>query len=445
MSAPLHRRTVLRGAGAVLALPFLDAMLPGRGLVTRTAAAAARNAMLADAPARMMFVFVPNGVEPTAWPGSALEALAPHAGHFSLMRGLSHRNAAALGDGPGDHARSAACFLTGVHPKKTSGGDITAGVSVDQVAARRLSGRTRLDSLELGGEPTMRAGDCDSGYSCAYSANISWRGPHTPSGKDHEPRRAFERLFADGPAGEQADARARRLALRRSILDALGGQASALRDELGTDDRRKLDEYLEGVRALERRVEASERTRGPADAGDAALDRDPKDYAERLDLLADLAVTALAQDRTRIVTLMLANEGSNRPYKDIGVSEGHHEVSHHGNDPGKSAKFAAINRWQAERFARLLARLRARQEAGGTLLGRTAVLYGGAIGDGNRHNHDDLPVILAGGGDLGVRHQSVRESPAGTPLCNLVLSMLDLVGAPADRFGDSAGRLALRS
>jgi hypothetical protein len=156
-------------------------------------------------------------------------------------------------------------------------------------------------------------------------------------------------------------------------------------------------------------------------------------------------VTALAQDRTRIVTLMLANEGSNRPYKDIGVSEGHHEVSHHGNDPGKSAKFAAINRWQAERFARLLARLRAREEAGGTLLGRTVVLFGGAIGDGNRHNHDDLPVIMAGGGDLGVAHAGERASPAGTPLCNLFVGMLDLVGVPVDRFGDSTGRLDLRS
>lgn len=443
MNRPLDRRTVLRGAGAALALPFLDAMLPGRGLMTRTAAAAARTAMLADAPARMMFVFVPNGVEPTAWPGSALEALAPHQGHFTLMRGLCHRNAAALGDGPGDHARSAACFLTGVHPKKTSGGDITAGVSVDQLAARRLGGRTRLDSLELGGEPTMRAGDCDSGYSCAYSANISWRGPHTPNGKEHDPRRAFERLFADGPAGESADARARRIALRRSILDALGGQASDLRGRLGADDGRKLDEYLEGVRALERRVEAMERTDAGAGPEGAALDRDPKDYAERIDLLADIAVTALAQDRTRIITLMLANEGSNRPYKDIGVSDGHHEVSHHGNDPAKSAKFAAINRWQAARFGRLLGRMRAREEAGATLLDRTMVLYGGAIGDGNRHNHDDLPVVLAGGQALGVRLGAEHASPAGTPLCNLFVSMLGTAGAPVDRFGDSTGALNL--
>ena len=446
MSAPLGRRTVLRGAGAALALPFLDAMLPGGGLLTRTAAAAARPAAMAEAPARLLFVFVPNGVEPSAWPGSALEALGPHAGQFTVMRGLCHRNAAALGDGPGDHARSAACFLTGVHPRKTSGGDITAGVSVDQLAARRLAGRTRLESIELGGEPTMRAGDCDSGYSCAYSANISWRGPHTPSGKEHDPRRAFEALFGDGPADEDAAARARRIALRRSILDALGGQARTLSGRLGSDDRRKLDEYLEGVRALERRIESMERTagRGVDAAESAALDRDPKDYAARIDLLAEITALAFAQDRTRVATLMLANEGSNRAYPDVGVTDGHHEVSHHGNDPSKLGKFASINRWQGVRFAALLAALRRRQEAtGGAVLDRTLVLYGGAIGDGNRHNHDDLPVILAGGAGLGVRHAAERSAAPGTPLCNLYLGMLAAAGIPAGRFGDSTGELAL--
>ena len=186
-----------------------------------------------------------------------------------------------------------------------------------------------------------------------------------------------------------------------------------------------------------------ERTDTGAGPEGAALDRDPKDYAERIDLLADIAVTALSQDRTRIVTLMLANEGSNRPYKDIGVNDGHHEVSHHGNDPAKSAKFAAINRWQAARFGRLLERMRAREEAGATLLDRTMVLYGGAIGDGNRHNHDDLPVVLAGGQALGVRLGAEHASPAGTPLCNLFVSMLGTAGAPVDRFGDSTGALNL--
>jgi hypothetical protein len=444
MTTALHRRTVLRGAGAVLALPFLDAMLPGRGLVTRTASAAAARLAAADAaPVRMLFVFIPNGVEPGAWPGCALHALGGRAADVTVMRGLCHRNAEALGDGPGDHARSAACFLTGVHPKKTSGGDITAGVSVDQVAARRLSGRTRLDSIELGGEPTMRAGDCDSGYSCAYSANISWRGPHTPSGKEHDPRRAFELLFRDGPAGEDAAARARRLALRRSILDALRGQAHDLAGRLGTDDRRKLDEYLESVRAIERKVESMERagTAGPGADDERRLAADPTGYAQRIELLGEIAALAFEQDRTRVATLMLANEGSNRAYQDAGVTDGHHEVSHHGNDAAKLAKFTAINRWQGERFARILDALAARRDAEGSVLDRTMVVYGAAITDGNRHNHDDLPVVLAGGRGLGIAHGPERVAPAGTPLCNLYVGMLRRAGVAVDRFGDSTGEL----
>jgi hypothetical protein len=442
MSGTFHRRTVLRGAGAVLALPFLEAMLPGRGLVTRTASAAAARLAAADMPVRMLFVFVPNGVETSSWPGSAMEALGAHAADVTVMRGLCHRNAAALGDGPGDHARSAACFLTGVHPKKTSGGDITAGISVDQLAARRLSGRTRLDSIELGGEPTMRAGDCDSGYSCAYSANISWRGPHTPSGKEHDPRRAFELLFRDGPAGEDAAARARRIALRKSILDAMGAQARSLGAQVGTDDRRKLDEYLEGVRALERRIEAIERSAaaGPV-ADESRYAAEPGDYAARIDLLADIAALAFEQDRTRVATLMLANEGSNRAYPDIDVAEGHHEVSHHGNDPAKSGKFAAINRWQGVRLAKLLDALKRRPEGTGSVLDRTMVLYGAAITDGNRHDHDDLPLILAGGRGLGIRHAPERRAAEGTPLCNLYLGMLRTAGAQADRFGDSTAEM----
>ena len=447
MTTVLHRRTVLRGAGAVLAIPLLDAMLPGRGLVTRTAAAAARAAAADALPVRMLFVFVPNGVEPGAWPGCALHALGDRASDVTVMRGLCHRNAEALGDGPGDHARSAACFLTGVHPRKTSGGDITAGVSVDQLAARRLAGRTRLESIELGGEPTMRAGDCDSGYSCAYSANISWRGPHTPSGKEHDPRRAFELLFRDGPAGEDAQARARRLALRRSILDALGGQARDLSERLGADDRRKLDEYLEGVRAIERKVQAMEQagTSGPGAADAARLAADPKDYAARVDLLAEIAALAFEQDRTRVATLMLANEGSNRAYPDVGVADGHHEVSHHGNEAAKVAKFAAINRWQGDRFGRLLAALAARRDGEHTVLDRTMVVYGAAITDGNRHNHDDLPIVLAGGRALGMTHGAERAAPAGTPLCNLYVGMLRRAGVTVDRFGDSTGELPVAS
>ncbi len=438
----ISRRTVLRAAGAVIALPMLEAMLPGRTLWTRTASAAAR-ATLASPPARLMFVFLPNGVDMPSWPGSAVGALADHAGHFSVMKNLCHRNAEALGDGPGDHARSAACFLTGAHPFKTSGGDISVGISVDQVAASHIAGTTRLDSLELGGEPTMTAGNCDSGYSCAYSANISWRGPHTPNGKEDDPRRVFESLFSTGPEGESPEARERRLTLRRSILDGVAGQASALAARVGVSDRRKLDEYLEGVRALERRMQSMARADRDGQRTQFTAPNAPTDYRERITLLSDMAVLGLQLDQTRIVTLMLANEGSNRAYTDIGVKEGHHDVSHHADDQAKRGKFAAINRWQGERLAHLLTALRGAQENGRSLLDSTTVLYGGAIADGNRHNHDDLPIILAGGSAHGVKHAPLRTAAVGTPLCNLYLSMLRSMQVPAERFGDSTAALAL--
>ena len=447
MTQHLSRRTLLRGAGTALALPLLEAMIPGRSFLSRAAhAAVGALAPLAEPPARMLFVFLPNGVEPTTWATALGSALAPHAGHYSVMRGLCHRNAEAQLDGPGDHARSAACFLTGVHPKKTSGGDITAGVSVDQVAAQALAGRTRFDSLELGGEATMTAGDCDSGYSCAYSANISWRGPHTPSGKEHDPRRLFERLFSVGPVGESTEARERRIALRKSVLDALGPATTSLRERLGTTDRRKIDEYLDGIRDVERRIEAAERfARDPSGAslGVTIPEGDPTTHTQRIDLLADLATLALRTDRTRIVTLMLANEGSNRSYPEIGVAEGHHEVSHYGEDATKRAKFAKINEWHAQRLARLLAALRTTEADGAPLLDRTMLLFGGAIADGNRHNHDDLPIVLGGGGALGITHSGERTAPPGTPLCNLYLSMLDRVGVKTARLGDSTGSLPL--
>jgi len=444
----LSRRTVLRAAGAMIALPFLESMLPGKTLWTPTASAASR-AALAAPPTRMMFVFLPNGVDITAWPGSATGALTQHAGQFSVLRNLCHRNAQALGDGPGDHARSSACFLTGAHPRKTSGGDISAGISVDQVAAAQLAGITRMDSLELGGEPSMSAGSCDSGYSCAYSANISWRGPHSPNAKEHNPRRVFERLFSAGPEGETAVDRTQRLRMRTSILDGVRAQASALQSKLGINDRRKLDEYLDGIRTIERRIAHISRDDGKTSRRDSRAPAikqptdSPADFAERITLLSDLAVLSMTMDQTRIVTLMLANEGSNRAYPEIGVNDGHHDVSHHGQDATKLKKFAAINAWQGERLAYLLGAMQARDEHGARLLDNTMVVYGGAIADGNSHNHDDLPIILAGGSSLGIQHTPRRSFAPGTPMCNLFVTMLAKMGVKADRFGDSTESLSL--
>ena len=453
MRTPLvDRRTVLRGIGATIALPWLDAMAPRGVAIGR--AAAAMSAAIAP-PRRVAFLFFPNGVNPLAWPTPAegmttwhatgsLEPVAEFRGRIAMHTGLTHANAAALGDGPGDHARSAACFLTGAHPRKTAGDDLRNGRSIDQEIADAIARGprpTRLRSLELGSEPAMTAGNCDSGYSCAYSANISWRADDLPNGKETDPRKAFDRVF--GRSGESPEARAARERVRRSVLDGATEQARALGSRLGATDRGRLDEYLDGVRDLERRLDAD--ASAHLDPGTTLPDFDhaPKSVAGRLDLLGDVLALAFRTDAARVGTLMLANEGSNRPYPEVGVSQGHHDVSHHGGDDEKMEAFARINRFQAERFAAFLRALDRTKDHGASLLDSTVVLFGGAITDGNRHNHDDLPVLVAGGFATGVAGGSVLRAPHGTPLCNLHLSIADTMGARLERFGDSTGRVAL--
>lgn len=456
-SLGLSRRTALRGLGCMIALPWLEAM-------TRSAqAAGAIAAGPLASPKRTAFVFFPNGVHRPAWFPSAagalpdaaaawpssLAPLAAHRSRLTVLSGLAHVNAEAQGDGPGDHARSAACFLTGAHPKKTSGSDITNGVSIDQVIAKQLAGATRFDSLELGLEPGMTAGNCDSGYSCAYSANISWRTPHTPMAKEHDPRVLFERLFAVGPAGESGRARARRLASRASILDGAREQASALRDALGGNDRRKLDEYLDGVRSVERRIELAERQKEGAPI-ESAMPKPagiPERWEEHAKLMADLMVLAFRTDATRVASLMLGNEGSNRPYPDIGVRAGHHDVSHHARDEAKIADYRKINTLHSAQFAYLLGRLaEERDETGASLLDSTLLVYGGAIGDGDRHDHRDLPIVVAGGGkdeSLAAGHGRFVELEEDRPLCDLFLSIAARMNVRLDRFGDSRGALTV--
>lgn len=456
---PIDRRTVLRGVGAAMALPWLEAMVPGGGGAKALAEGAAASS--AASPLRVAFLFVPNGVDPGAWRPtsvgsdyalpSSLEPLASLRSKFSVLGNLSHRNAAALGDGPGDHARSAACFLTGTHPVKTAGTDIRAGVSIDQVLARRIGDATSLPSLELGCEPALQSGDCDSGYSCAYSANVSWRTPQQPMLKEIRPRAVFERLFASGPSGESAEARRERFATRRSLLDYVRSDASRLSARLGGSDRRKLEEYLDGVRAVERRVESIERlatapeSRGAGPDGGRGAEIPagvPEDYRQHVTLMNELLVLALRTDRTRVATFMLANEGSNRAFPFLGIAEGHHHLSHHGGDESMAEKIRRINRFQSEMFADLLQRMEAVKEGDGSLLDHSIVVFGSAIADGNRHDHDDLPVILAGGGGGTLAPgRSIRFAP-GTPMCNLYASILDRAGAGEARFGDSTGVLA---
>ncbi|MBL9149369.1 MAG: DUF1552 domain-containing protein [Phycisphaerae bacterium] len=449
MSHSISRRTLLRGAGCALAVPFLESMMPrAYSALQASAAAPAR---------RTVFVFFPNGVNRGQWfpkePGPlsalppSLAPLEPYRARLSLIGGLAHANAEAQGDGPGDHARSAACFLTGAHPRKTAGADINAGVSIDQVIAERISGRTKFDSLELGLEPGMTAGNCDSGYSCAYSANISWKSPRTPMTKEHDPRILFERMFSVGPEGESEKARAARLAARRSILDGVRDEASRLRGTLGGRDRQKLDEYLDGVRSAERRIEMAEAS--ATDTGADALPPRPagvpNDWPSHAKLMNDLLVLSLRLDLTRVATFMLGNEGSNRPYPSIDVREGHHDISHHDRDERKLEKFAAINRHHAEQFADLLAKLDAAKDQDGvSLLDSTLLVYGGAIGDGNAHDHRNLPVILAGGtrdDRLTGGHGEYRRFDRERPMCDLYLSLAQRMGVTLDRFGDSTAPL----
>ncbi len=455
MRAPLlDRRTVLRATGAVIALPWLEAMLP-RGIASSACAARVASSVAATAPVtRVAYLFFPNGANMAAWKptvnasgrwiaSSTLAPLADFRDDIDVYNGLRHRHAEANGDGPGDHARSAACFLTGMQARKTAGDDIRAGRSIDQALADEFATRgpaTRLRSLELGSEPAMTAGNCDSGYSCAYSANISWKSESLPNGKETDPRAAFDRVF--GRRDESPEAAAARARSRRSILDGALKEAKRLAREVGRDDRARLDEYLDGVRELERRLDDDATSQ--LEATDAIPQFDgARDVASRIDLLGEVLALAFKTDSTRVATLMLANEGSNRSYREIGVSDGHHDVSHHGNDAKKLEQFAAINHFQVERLAAFLRALRNTKENGKPLLDSTIVLYGGAIGDGNRHNHDDLPILVAGGKSRGVKGGRLIECAKGTPLCNLHLGIAQAAGAKFNEFGDATGVLEL--
>lgn len=435
----LPRRTFLQGAGAALSLPFLEAMLP------RTALAAG-----AEFPRRMAFVFFPNGAIMQHWTPSeagteytlpkTLASLEPHRSDLLVISGLAHDKARANGDGAGDHARSCATFLTGVQARKTAGADIHLGPSVDQIAAEHIGNQTRLPSLELGTEGGRQAGSCDSGYSCAYSSNISWKSDTTPMAKEVNPKAAFERLFG---SGEDAQARAERDFYRKSILDFVAADAASLRQQLGRNDQRKLDEYFSSVREIEQRIERSEAEARSQVPPIAAPEGVPDQFIDHVRIMYDLMAVAFQTDTTRIATFMLANEGSNRSYREVGVKEGHHELSHHRDDAEKMAEIQKIDQFLVEQFAYFLERMKSIPEGDGTLLDNSMLVYGCAISDGNRHQHDELPILMAGrgGGTITTgRHLRLKRE---TPMNNLFLSMLDRMGAgqDVDQFGDSTARL----
>jgi len=437
----LHRRTFLKGLGTAISLPLLDAMSPaGR----RAFAAAA-----AQPPVRMAFLFVPNGlIMPAFRPLEAgvdyrltetLQPLANLKSDFNVITGLAQDNGRSKGDGPGDHARSASTFLTGAHPVKTAGANIRVGISVDQVAAEQIGKHTRLPSLELGTERGRQAGSCDSGYSCAYSSAISWKTASTPMAKEIDPRLVFERLFG---SAEAEQGRAFRTAFRKSILDMVAEDAAKLQGSLGVTDRRKLDEYFNSVRELELRIARAEAMAQSERPDFDAPDGVPQDVQEHIRLMYDLLALAFRTDTTRVATFMLANEGSNRTYSMVGVSDGHHELSHHRMDQAKIDKIKKIDQFLMSQFAYFLEQLKSTKEGEGTLLDNSMILYGSGISDGNRHRHDDLPVVLAGRARGTIRPGRHIRFDRETPMNNLFLSMLDRVGAKVERLGDSSGRLA---
>lgn len=442
MSHLIARRTFLKGLGTAMAIPLLEGMLP------ITALAVSPKARIV----RMGFVFVPNGIRMADWTptaeGAAYELpstllpLQNVRNSVSVLTGLTQKNAFALGDGPGDHARSAAAWLTGVHPRKTAGADIKLGVSADQVAAMHIGKDTPFPSLEVGCDRSNQAGDCDSGYSCAYSSTISWRGEATPVAKEVNPRLVFERLFGNGDAKETAESRIRRARTKQSVLDFVMEDASNLRGQLGNRDQQKLDEYLTSVREIEVRLGKLERATANVGEGGVRIPSGvPKDHEEHIRLMSDMIVLAWHADLTRVATCMYANEGSNRSYRQIGVAEGHHDISHHGNDPAKLAKKSQIDHFHVTQLAYMLEKMQSIKEVDGTLLDNSMIVYGGGISDGNRHNHDDLPILLAGKGGGTVKTGEHKTYANGTPMNNLFLSMLDKVGVPVETLGDSTGKL----
>ncbi|MGE3312368.1 MAG: DUF1552 domain-containing protein [Limisphaerales bacterium] len=455
-STPFNRRAFLRGVGACLALPTLESFRPISARAAGAAGAAASAAGTAGTtasglPLRLGFVAFANGSNYERWlprgEGRAYElneTFAPMAvlrNKFQVITSLAHDAANNWGDGPGDHARSGASFLTGCHAWKTLGARLQLGISVDQIAARQIGHLTRLDSLQLGVEGTRFYGVCDTGYPCAYQYNISWASETLPLAPEPSPRVIFERLFGSGSGSEREQSLRQRLERRRSILDFVLEDVRGLNRQLGRNDQVKIEQYLDGVRSLERQIEKSERFEMPA----AGMDRPagvPERHEEHVDMMYDLMALAFQTDSTRVVSYCVAPEGSNRPFLELGIPEGHHFLTHHQGNQEKIQKVAKIELWYMERFARFLRKLDSMTESDGTtVLDNSMIVYGGGIGDGNRHNHDELPVVLAGGGGGTLspgRHVKLRES---TPMTNLYVAMLDRMGVQAERVGDSTGRL----
>ena len=432
----LQRRTFLRGLGVSMALPMFESTLPAKPIAGGIH------------PKRMAFVFFPNGAIVPSWKpkgekdkwelSPTLSSLASHKDQITVFTGLTQHHGRSNGDGAGDHARCASSFLTGAQPVKTSGADIKVGISIDQAAAALIGGQTKLPSLELGIERGRNSGNCDSGYSCAYSANVSWKTPTTPMAKEIDPKLAFERLF--GLPGVQKNHSRNRY--RKSVLDMVSEDAGSLQKRLGRTDQHKLDEYLTSVRELELKIEreATSMSEVPDYKVPVGI---PKETVTHIRLMYDVMALAFQTDSTRISTLMLGNAGSNRSYPDLGVRGGHHSLSHHQNNKQKMADISKIDAFFVNQFSYFLDKLKSVKEGDGTLLDNCMILYGSGISDANRHTHHDLPIVLAGTGGGQFKANQLHAYPDDTPLNNLFLSMSQMVGADLKTIGDSTGALKL--
>ena len=428
--------------GAAVALPLLESMVPALSAQRKTAGQPLR---------RLGIVYTPNGIVMDQWTpaaeGSAFDLppiLAPLAAFrdkMIIVTGLDSKNADPLpGEGQGDHARASAAFLTGVHPRKTEGADISAGVSLDQMVASALGKQTELASLELGLDPTEGVGNCDAGYSCAYVNTLSWRTATTPLPMEADPRAVFERLFGDGDSTDPL-ARLARLRENRSLLDSVMDNATRLQMTLGPTDRVKLVEYLDSIRDVERRIQHAEQA---TDRNLPIIERPvgiPPTYEEHAKLMFDLQVLAYQADLTRVITFMMAREISLRPYPEIGVPDPHHPLTHHMGDPDKIAKVRKINIFHNRLFNYYLERLQSTSDGDGSLLDNMIVLRGSGMSEGNGHYHNNLPLLLVGGGSGQLKGGRHLRYAKGTPVANLLVSMLDKLGVQGDRFGDSTGRL----
>lgn len=417
------------------------------------AAAAAQGVTATGAPLRMAYLYVPNGVIMDKWrpegSGSdfsfneSMKSLNGLKNDLQIIKGLEQANGWAGSDGAGDHARSGATFLTGVRAKKTAGSDIRLGISADQMAASHLGSETRLPSLELSCDAVRKSGNCDSGYSCAYQYNMSWRSATQPMTPESNPRLVFERLFGGGSNNERQDGLAMRRAEKRSILDIVMDDAHAMNNQLGRNDRQKLDEYITGVREIERRIEKAENFGPPPEPGVAAPEEGvPREYQDHIRLLFDMLLLAFKTDQTRISSFLLAHDGSNRSFSGLGVNEGHHGLSHHRQAQDKMEKIAKIDAFYIRQLSYFLEKMKATEDVdGNSLLHNSMIVWGSGLSDADRHTHDDLPIIVAG--NAGGRFQTGRhlDLPEKTPLNNLYMRMLKEAGAPVDRLGDSTGVL----